>query len=95
MEEKQPKFEDALAELEGIVNELESGDLTLDQSLERYERGIKALNACRKILTEAEKKIQVLLRTAEGELKTKPFEAEEAVPEEPDEEKGDNGTIPF
>ncbi|HUS57083.1 MAG TPA: exodeoxyribonuclease VII small subunit [Planctomycetota bacterium] len=94
MEEKKPKFEDALRELENIVDELESGELTLDQSLERYERGIKALNACRSILGEAEKKIQLLLRSSEGELKTKPFEAEEAAPAEHDEVKGED-EVPF
>ena len=94
MEEKQPKFEDALKELEGIIEELESGELTLDESLERYERGIKALTACRKILGEAEKKIQLLLRTSEGELKTEPFEAEE-VAGKAEEEPDANDELPF
>ena len=76
------------------LNTDSSGELTLDESLERYERGVKALTACRKILGEAEKKIQLLLRTAEGELKTKPFEAEEVV-EETEEEKDEDEEIPF
>jgi len=94
MEEKQPKFEDALNELEAIIQDLESGELTLDESLERYERGIKALNACRKVLGEAEKKIQLLLRTSEGGLKTEPFEAEKIKPES-EEEKGEDEGVPF
>jgi len=94
MEKNKPKFEEALKELEGIIEELEGGELTLDESLERYERGVKALTACRKILGEAEKKIQLLLRTAEGELKTELFEAEEVV-EETEEEKDEDGKIPF
>jgi len=94
MQENKPKFEDALKELEGIIEELEGGELTLDESLERYERGVKALTTCRKILGEAEKKIQLLLRTSEGELKTQPFEAEE-VAEEAEEEPDENEEIPF
>ena len=94
MAEKQPKFEDALKELEGIIEELEGGELSLDDSLERYERGVKALNACRKILGEAEKKIQLLLRTSEGELKAEPFEAEEAATEAEDENNEDDD-LPF
>ena len=88
MEEKPVKFEDALNELEQIIAELESGELTLDESLERYERGIKALNACRKVLSQAEQKIQLLLRTSEGELTTRPFESEKAAGQEPREEQG-------
>ena len=95
MEEKQPSFEDALAELEKIIGDLETGELTLDESLERYERGIKALNACRKVLGEAERKIQLLLRTSEGELKTQPFEAEEALPPEPPNGKQNEEEMPF
>ena len=47
MEKNKPKFEEALKELEGIIEELEGGELTLDESLGRYERGVKALTACR------------------------------------------------
>jgi len=94
MEEKQPKFEEALSELENIIAELEGGELSLDDSLERYERGIKALNACRRILGEAEKKIQLLLRTPDGELKTQPFEAEEIM-REPEREKEGDEDVPF
>jgi len=99
MEETQPTFESALAELEKIIADLESGELTLDESLERYERGIKALNACRKVLSQAEQKIQLLLRTSEGELKTQPFEEGKALEQPTREaaeeiEKEDEG-LPF
>jgi len=94
MEKKQPKFEDALKELEVIIEELEGGELSLDESLERYERGVKALTACRKILAGAEKKIQLLLRTSEGELKTEPFEGED-IGGEAEEEKREDDEIPF
>ena len=74
MADKKPTFEEILAELERIIADLESGELTLNESLERYERGVAALKACRSILDGAEQKIQLLLRTPEGELKTEPFE---------------------
>jgi exodeoxyribonuclease VII small subunit len=95
MDEKPVRFEDALNELEQIIAELEGGELTLDESLERYERGIKALNACRKVLSQAEKKIQLLLRTSEGELTTRPFEADKVVGPEPRREEQGGEETPF
>jgi len=93
-QEKQPTFEEALAELERIIEELEGGELTLDESLERYERGVAALKTCRKILDGAEQKIQQLLRTPEGELKTEPFEPEQNS-NEPGREAGIDEDVPF
>jgi len=61
-----PSFEKAMEELEAIVEELEAGELTLDQSLERYERGIKAVKDCRKVLDEAEHKLKILVSDEEG-----------------------------
>ena len=76
MAKEEPKFEDTLAGLETIISELESGKLTLDKMLERYENGVKALEICRKILDKAEKKIEILVKDADGKLKAKPFEPE-------------------
>ncbi len=61
--EDEIKFEKALTQLEKIVEELESGDLALDEALKRYEEGVKLSRACTKKLTEAEKKIETLTRT--------------------------------
>ena len=72
--EKTVGFEQALMRLEKIVEELESGDLSLDESLARYEEGMRALRRCYKILQETEKRIEILLKGADGELKAKPFE---------------------
>jgi exodeoxyribonuclease VII small subunit len=77
MAKSKPKFEEHLARLEKIVEELEAGDLTLDDSLARYEEGVKALKKCYEILRDAEKRVEVLLKSDEGELKTAPFEPEE------------------
>ena len=54
------KFEDALAELESIVQNLERGDITLDDSLARYERGVVLLKDCFGQLKQAEAKIREL-----------------------------------
>lgn len=72
-ESKEPTFEELLAEIEQIVQELESGSLSLEESLERYEKATQALQKCRSILDSAEKRIEILLKE-EGETKTKPFE---------------------
>lgn len=66
------KFEEALKKLEKIVEELESGKLSLDDSLKKYEEGVKLSRFCHKTLQAAQKKIQVLARKGEG-WEVKPF----------------------
>ncbi len=61
-------FETSLAELEQIVGKLESGDLPLEQSLELFEQGIKLSRDCRTRLTNAERRIEILMRDADGGL---------------------------
>ena len=68
------KFEDGIARIEKIVEELESGDLTLDESLARYEEGVNALKKCYEILRDAEKRIETLLKGEDGKLHRVPFE---------------------
>jgi exodeoxyribonuclease VII small subunit len=53
-------FEDALTELESLVDTLERGELTLEQSLSAFERGIRLTRTCRKALEEAEQKVRIL-----------------------------------
>lgn len=74
MAKKQVKFEEALARVEKIVEELEEGALSLDDSLARYEEGVKALKTCYEILRDAEKKVEILLKGEGGATKTAPFE---------------------
>jgi exodeoxyribonuclease VII small subunit len=71
-------FEDHLAALEKLVEQLEQGDLTLDAALERFEEGVKRLKACRELLTKAEERVKILVRDAEGEIREEPFESEGA-----------------
>ncbi len=74
---KRLSFEKNLEALEQIVEELESGTLTLDEALERYERGVAAHKECMEILAAAEKRIELLLKGADGTLETRPFEGKE------------------
>ncbi len=73
---KQPTFEEGLQRLEEMVEELESGALSLDDSLARYEEGAALLKRCRNLLESAEKKIEVLVKDQDGGLGTEAFEAD-------------------
>jgi exodeoxyribonuclease VII small subunit len=77
MAKKLPKFEEALARLEDIVGAIEQGEIGLEESIVRYEEGMGLIAHCRKILGEAELKIQKLQADAEGDLKAKPFEPDQ------------------
>jgi exodeoxyribonuclease VII small subunit len=65
-------FEKTLEELEGIVEDLESGDLSLENSLKSFEKGIKLARQCREQLSKAELQVQKLIEE-NGELKTAPL----------------------
>jgi exodeoxyribonuclease VII small subunit len=65
-------FEKALKELEALVERMEAGDLSLEESLKDFERGVALTRACQKALAEAEQKVQILLNE-EGREKLEPF----------------------
>ena len=65
-------FEKALEQLEGLVEELESGDLSLENSLKSFEKGIKLARLCQEQLSKAELQVQKL-KEENGELKTSPL----------------------
>ena len=71
-----PDFETALKRLEEIVKKLESGDLTLDSSLELFEEGIQLSRLCHVKLGQAERRVEILLKNNEGEQQAVPFETE-------------------
>ncbi len=71
------KFEKAIEKLEKIVEELESGDLSLDDALSKYEEGIALSKFCSKRLNEADKKIEILMKKSDGQFETEPFLAED------------------
>ena len=64
---KKFNLEKSLAELEELVEELESGDLPLEKALKKFEEGIKLTRGCQAALKEAEQKVEVLLNSAGGE----------------------------
>jgi exodeoxyribonuclease VII small subunit len=75
-----PKFEECLQRLEQIVEQLERGDLPLEQSLKLFEEGMNLSNACRKELEEAEGKVEILLKQ-NGKMRAEPFESSADRPE--------------
>ncbi|MGR9072094.1 MAG: exodeoxyribonuclease VII small subunit [Gammaproteobacteria bacterium] len=68
-------FEESLAELEKLVEQLEQGDVTLEESLKSFERGVTLTRACQKALQEAEQKVQILLEK-NGKQTLEPFDDE-------------------
>ena len=66
---KTPDLESSLTEITALIEKMEAGELSLDQSLSHFERGIKLIKHCQKILREAEQKVQILMQNGnEDEL---------------------------
>jgi exodeoxyribonuclease VII small subunit len=83
MNNDQPKsFEASLEALEQIVHELERGDLPLEKSLELFEQGIALSRQCQERLSQAERRIEVLLRDNQGRPVVSPFEGAKGVANE-------------
>ncbi len=74
-----PSFEESLKKLEVIVEQLEKGDLALEDSIRLFEEGVGLSAACKKELDEAEGKVQMLVKQRDGSLKTEPFLSDKAV----------------
>ncbi len=74
------KFEEALKKLEKIVEDLEKGDLSLDEALKKYQEGIELSRTCSSKLENAKKKIDILVKNKKGDFEFKPFA--ETKPEE-------------
>ncbi|MFW2421859.1 MAG: exodeoxyribonuclease VII small subunit [Porticoccaceae bacterium] len=71
-----PLFEEQLAKLEALVESLEEGELSLEQSMLSFEQGISLARECQKALSEAEQKVAVLTRDGD-QLNSQPFELDE------------------
>ncbi len=69
-------FEASLAELEALVKQMEQGDLTLEDSLAAFERGILLTRGCQAALAQAEQKVNVLMQDAQGRVVEQPFSKE-------------------
>ena len=70
---REQSFEEALARLEAIVKELEEAELPLEKSLEVFEEGVRLSRLLHERLNESERKVEVLLKGADGDLATAPF----------------------
>lgn len=68
MTDQEPTFESAFARLEEILEKLNTGTVSLDDSLKLYEEADQLIGKCNKRLTDAEKKIEILLKNRNGEL---------------------------
>ncbi len=74
---KTVNLEKSLADLEALVEELESGDLPLEKATKKFEDGIKLTRACQTALKDAEQKVEILVQSAGGDEDLQSFEVEE------------------
>jgi exodeoxyribonuclease VII small subunit len=73
---KKPEFERSLARLEEVVERLESPQLSLDDAMKLFEEGVALTRECQKQLEEAEGRVEILLKKADGKLASEPFDPE-------------------
>ncbi len=64
---KAPDLENSITEINSLIEQMEQGELSLEQSLEKFERGITLIKHCQKVLQEAEQKVQILIQNNETE----------------------------
>ena len=76
-DKKTVNLEKSLAELEEIVDELESGELPLEKAMKKFEDGIKLTRGCQSALKEAEQKVEILLKSAGGDEELEEFLADD------------------
>lgn len=76
MKEKDLTFEEAMENLEKVVTDLESGELSLEQSVTQFKKGMELSNYCSKLLDDAEKTISILVEQRDGTMQEENFEAE-------------------
>lgn len=74
--EEQLSFEDALSELESLVDQMEKGEMTLEESLASFERGVKLTRTCEQALKAAEQKVEILTQSGDEDI-LQPFETED------------------
>lgn len=73
-------LEQSLKALEALIEELESGDLPLEQAMQKFEQGIKLTRSCQAALKDAEQRVEILLKSAGGEEALHEFEVDERSP---------------
>jgi exodeoxyribonuclease VII small subunit len=75
--QRKGEFEKSLTRLEEVVKRLESTELSLDEAMKLFEEGVKLSRECQKQLEEAEGRVEILLKKADGKIAAEPFEAED------------------
>ncbi len=80
------KFEEELADLEAVVAQIDSGELTLEDSISAFERGVTLVRSLNHKLDEVDRRVEVLTRGADGELRTTPYS------ETAEDHEGDDGS---
>jgi exodeoxyribonuclease VII small subunit len=75
--QKKGDFEKSLTRLEEVVKRLESADLSLDEAMKLFEEGVKLSRECQKQLEEAEGRVEILLKKADGKIAAEPFETDD------------------
>jgi exodeoxyribonuclease VII small subunit len=84
------KFEDELAELEGIVSQIDAGELSLEDSIAAFEKGVALVRLLNQKLDEVERRVEVLVRDSRGELKRAPYQGEGLSKEDQPSDKDDD-----
>jgi len=74
--QRKGEFEKSLVRLEEVVKRLESTELSLDEAMKLFEEGVKLSRECQKQLEEAEGKVEILLKKADGKIAAQPFDPE-------------------
>lgn len=82
MARKQPTFEEALKQLESITQQIERGEIGLEESIAKYEEGMKLINQCRTILDRAEQRVQRLQPESDGDREAPPEQSDSTSSEE-------------
>ncbi len=85
MASNRKKFEDDLKDLEAIVTQIDSGELSLEESISAFERGVALVRSLNQKLDEVERKVELLMRGAQDELRTTAYENVDVAQKEGDE----------
>ena len=90
------KFEDQLENLEVIITQIDSGELSLEQSIDAFERGVGLVRSLNHKLDAVERRVEVLMRGAGGDLKSTPYENEAGIADNGEAtKKTDDEDVPF
>ena len=76
-DDKPLNLEKSLQDLEALIDELESGELPLEQAMQKFEEGIRLTRNCQAALKDAEQRVEILLKSAGGEEALEEFEVDE------------------